>query len=1483
MNLKFIKKALRWLAITILLLLLIPVIISGLLLINSVQNWVVDKATVYATEMVGSEVSINTIYLKPFTDVEINDILIRDYQNDTLIYAQHISVSLLHFSLDSSSVDLGQVTVDHGYFNLIKYQGDSLNNLAYFIERFPKSEDTSNTVFTIRSDGLELIDGRFKYQNQNVDLNSLNQIDFNHLDISRISGSFSDVEVIADSVAANVDDLRLIEQSGFRVRQLDASIVVSSSGVITESLLLETNEGIINGRFAMSTDTWSSYSNFLEEVLLDADLVESTVVFNDLTFFAPQVKDLLTPLHFTGHVTGTVSNLNAEVDSLGFLNSGVLKGKIRVKGLPEVSRTFLDADISRFYSSFEDALKVNIPTGDSLINLSFPDHIMQLDYVSYRGRFTGFVNDFVAFGSIKTALGTAVADINIKTNDGFDYSGSIASDGFKLGQLIQVPQSVGQVSLNLTVNGSGVEPKTMRVKANGTVQSIELLNYRYTNVSIDGELANLVFNGNLGVKDTNIRLGFKGAVDFNSQLPLITADFDVQKLALAPLNLVPSDTHGVFSGNLKLQLKGSSSDDIHGMFRLIEPSYRNEDYVLGLDSVLLIDNLFPGGHEITLKSDILNAAVKGRTNLIDLPVALLKVGNHYMPNYVNQPDLAKVDTLQSFTYNLEVLNEREWLGFFIPNLKSSNIYLSGELNMNRNEFTMCSDTITAAMKSTKINGIVVDAWSSDEHLYLNFNVHDLVVSEELELDNLIINNDIHNDTLNTDIHWRNLTERADSGGVNFMVFRMQNSSWKGVLNALEIRLAQTNWKSIRPATFETDSVSLSINKLDLVSENGRIKCDGTVDQMANTRLELLVQNFDLSYLSDFGLVSKPLAGLLASEFNLSYLDESLVLDGNVRVDSIAYDGVEFGDAIGLATYSSELKRIDMDLDLKYLGQDNFSLIGEYYPEKQREQLDIEIGLTDFQLKALEPFVAEFVSNVVGSANGSISVTGSTSRPDLNGAIKLKELSTHVNYLNTDYAIPNAIVNIEPDMITMDHALVRDIKGDSAYATAQVFHEYFQDITYDLFVQAYNFQGLNTTLADNDQYYGEANVTGDINIGGYKGHTIIDVDASTDPNTMLSIPLSTGGEVSEFDYIRFVDSNQFNTVYSDKALNEELNGLEMNFKLDVDNDAQVQIIFDEKVGDIIKVRGNGDMLMAIDNRGKFSMYGDYLIEKGDYLFTLQNVVNKRFNVKPGSRLTWNGDPLNAQLDLTAIYSLKASPAVMVYAMAGDQGTANAVYDQRLPTDVSLYMAGPLTAPKIEFGVKLPTLADGDIANQLLDPAIASKDQRTSQAFSLLLANQFSAGNGAVALGGAGQSSGYEVLSNQLSNWLSQYSENFDIGVSYRDGYVDDTGQEMAGQTEVSVSRELFNNRVKVEVNGTVQGTTENQEEQANNVAGEFNVEYKINKDGSLRARVFNESNQQSAANLNQAPYTQGVGIFYRKEFNTWGEFFRGFFGADKSND
>ncbi|GAB5538977.1 MAG: translocation/assembly module TamB domain-containing protein [Salibacteraceae bacterium] len=1445
----------------------------------------VDWSANYLSEYVGSEVSVGSIYLVPFTEIHVNEILIRDIYSDTLIYAKTTGVNLNGLSIDSNKVRLGEVILEDGFFNLNIRNGDTISTLTHFINAFPKSSDTNSSAdINILAEELSLRNLRFHFNDENAPQQNKNQIDFKHLELDGINGNLERIGVFNDSIVASVTDLRCTEKSGFMIRQLDADMTVSSRVVVAQSLLLESNSGVINGFFAMGSQSWSSYSNFLQEIELEADLVESFIVFNDIAYFTPQVKNLLTPLSFSGHVSGTIDDLSARIDSIGFLNSGGLNGKVNIKGLPEVSDVFIDADINRFYSSLEDAVRINIPTADTLINLDLPDHIMNLQFVDFNGRFTGFINDFVTYGDVNTSMGTVTADINIKTTNGFEYSGDLSTSSFQLGRLIGTTDQVGNISMNLNVVGSGFEPKTMTVLAKGSVAHLELRGYDYTNIGVDGELRKMQFLGSVNIADTNVKLAFDGRVDFNPKIPQIEASCDVARLKLAPLNLVPADSSGDVSGQVKLAMFGNSLQSLHGDIRLFDVAYSNDDFVIGLDSFLLSDSIHSNKeHSIRIVSDILDASVTGKTSLLQLPYAVTTVGNEYMPNYIPKLSSDQIDTNQYFDYNIHVKQANEWIGFFVPELSiDSTLFIQGSLDLPANSFEMASKPIDVAYSKLKFDQFMIHAYSNNDHLDFDINATQFRVSDQVQLDNLKIASYVKSDTLETNVHWNNETTRADSGGIDLTMYRSEKQSWGAVLNAVEMRLAESYWKSVNRATFSTDSNSIRISRFDLVSSEGRIKCDGVMSKERPTELEFLVRSFDLSYLSNFGLLEKDLNGLFRGEVALSYDNGSLFLDGILNIDSLEYDEFDVGNVNGNASYNAKMKRIDIDVDLERKGAKSFTVIGEYYPNKTQEQLDLEVDFREFELRTVEPFVESFVSRVEGGLDGSVSVTGRLNAPVLKGKLQLSEAQAHVNYLNTDYFIPEGIVYVERDMFALNHTKVLDTKGDSAFATAQVFHTGFKELSYDVFVQAENFLGLNTSVADNELYYGTANVTGDINIGGYAGHTIIDVDVSTDPNTEMSIPLSSGGDVSEFDYIRFVDNDGFSVQHEETALNEELNGLELNFKLAVDQDALVQIIFDEKVGDIIKVRGNGDMLMAIDNRGKFNMYGDYVIEKGDYLFTLQNVVNKRFEVTPGSKLTWNGDPLNAQLDLVAVYGLKASPAVMVNAMAGDQGAASQeLYNQRLPTNVNLYMTGPMTTPNIEFGVNLPTLPESDIANQLLDPAIASKDQRTSQAFSLLIANQFSAGNGAVALGGAGQSSGYEVLSNQLSNWLSQYSENFDFGVNHRDSYVDETtGEDIAGQTEVSVSTELFNNRVKVEVNGTVQGTAENQEEATNNVAGEFNVEYKINEDGSLRARVFNESNQQSAANLNQAPYTQGIGIFYRKEFDTWGEFFKGLFGKNK---
>ncbi|MBL4651929.1 MAG: translocation/assembly module TamB domain-containing protein, partial [Flavobacteriales bacterium] len=309
------------------------------------------------------------------------------------------------------------------------------------------------------------------------------------------------------------------------------------------------------------------------------------------------------------------------------------------------------------------------------------------------------------------------------------------------------------------------------------------------------------------------------------------------------------------------------------------------------------------------------------------------------------------------------------------------------------------------------------------------------------------------------------------------------------------------------------------------------------------------------------------------------------------------------------------------------------------------------------------------------------------------------------------------------------------------------------------------------------------------------------------------------------------------------------------------------IFDEEVGDVIKTQGQGQLKMEINPSGDFNIYGNYEITDGDYLFTLENIINKKFTVAPGSTISFDGDPTEAILDVTAIYKLKASLKDLAIADVDTSG-------KRVAVDCHLIMRESLSNPTLGFDLDLPTSSEN--TNSAVKTAINSNNSMNKQVFSLLIISRFVpiTDRGGFSAGGAGGSSSTELLSNQLSNWLSQISDDFDVGVNYRAG-----NEVSSSEVEVALSTQLFNDRVTVETNVGVSGDNANSSG-SSNIAGDFNLEYKISKDGKIRTRVYNESNDYNDVNTNNIKYTQGVGLFYTEEFDSFGEFFSKLFSKRK---
>ncbi|MCX6295944.1 MAG: translocation/assembly module TamB domain-containing protein, partial [Bacteroidetes bacterium] len=419
----------------------------------------------------------------------------------------------------------------------------------------------------------------------------------------------------------------------------------------------------------------------------------------------------------------------------------------------------------------------------------------------------------------------------------------------------------------------------------------------------------------------------------------------------------------------------------------------------------------------------------------------------------------------------------------------------------------------------------------------------------------------------------------------------------------------------------------------------------------------------------------------------------------------------------------------------------------------------------------------------------------------------------------------------------------------------------------------------TTEADNSLYYGQAFVTGVVNIFGFVNNEIfIDANVKTEKVTSIDksdkvnilskteltkfyIPLGGTSEVSQNDFITFIKKDS--SLKVNDSYKVSLGGLVLNFDLDMTPDAEVQLIFDQKVGDVIKARGRGNLNLKIE-KGEFKMYGDYLIENGDYLFTLQNIINKKFDLKKGGTIKWSGIPYKADLNISAVYKARAPIKIFF-----PEDSTNTAYKKRYPVDVGMNMTGDLLSPAIGFDIGLPTV-DASTRQTILS-YINNDAEVNRQVFSLLILNSFvipyqlsNNGGGGPNVANAGFANTSEMLSNQLSNMLSKISNDFDIGVNYRPGVTSISKDEL----EVALSTQLFNDKLSVE--GNIGNNTNSQN--ANNLVGDVNVDYKITDDGKVRVKAFNKANDNSQTTSNGA-YTQGVGIFYREEFNTIGELYK----------
>ncbi len=1447
----------------------------------SVQTYAANTYLSSLSKKLKTKITVEGVEIDLFKKVTLTNIYVEDLHQDTLFYAKKINVGIEQFSLQQKLIKLEKATLTDAYFNLKKYKSDSTTSMQFIIDHF-KSDKKTNSKWIFALDEVELKNVRFNYDDNHFEKIPFG-VDYKHIGLTNVNGLINKIDLIPKGVDCTIKQLSFREQSGFVVNEFYAEANVSPSGIIAQNLKITTPNSKVDGNVTFLTDDYASLKNFNDEVKIKSFFTPTKASFKDIAYFAPALKGLEKWVNFQGEIKGKINNLKARKFSFETDDGTLFKGKTDISGLPNVDDMFMHVDIKELITSKEKVEEFPMFPFDSGKLVELPSNFRHLGAIRFKGSFTGFFHDFVAYGKVKTALGNISTDLALKINEGNSkYKGSIKTTHFNLGRFFEMSNDIGDITMDVSVDGKGFSKEDLDLDIDGKINQVVVKNYEYNNVDVKGNFKDKIFSGYMAVEDENISFDFDGKVDVSKKVPEYHFISNIKNAKLGKLNLVKSrkKLKTRFSTGIEVNLVGDHIDNLVGDILISNPKYNDKLDSLKVEKIAINSKIDNGNRTIKVKSDLLDANISGKYSFSEIGRYIDNFFVRYIPSQIGKKhEVTNLSHDLSFIvelHNTAILSKVLFRGIEL----SDNTYVEGKYDSKLHVLTIDGNAPNIDAYGVKINYISFNARAKESILDLVVDAERLAPTDSIYIDNFNIAGVLEKDTALTEISWDNDDEVQNHG--NFIISSFFSGYQNVTGNFIDSYLAvnDTLWTIKSGGIIKVDTNLLDIKGLSVYSESQSILIDGKIDRNTNNQIDVLLKNFNL-------VAFKPLIpekilvleGIVDGVASISKKNEGLIFTSDLQFNKLRLNEslIGKGSLQALWNNASDALKLNGEFYREHIPSILFS--GFYYPKNEEESLDLNFKLHRAELNMLANYIDEHVSNLTGTANADIFIKGNFDKPKLSGKVSLQKTEFKVNYLNTSYRTNLCEINIIPDMISFDNVVFLDEKNNVATANGTIYHEWFKELSIDVGLDATNFLALNTTELENELYYGKAFVTGFVNIGSYDKQMTIDAKIETDPNTVINIPLTDNQDIEENNFIEFVNFDDTSSLNVQIKEDLDLSYLEMNFDMEITPDAQVRLIFDDQIGDVMRSVGTGNITLNISNDGDLNMFGNYVVIDGDYLFTLQNVINKRFDLEEGGTITWNGSPYDAEIDLTAVYRLRARLYDLLVAI-----DTSDVYKKRIPIDLKLKMKNAMMNPDISFDVGLPT-ADEDTKNKVRSVLyVSGKEENVQelnkQVFSLLVLNSFVAPQGAEASYGhanVGATTSSELLSNQLSNMLSRISNDFDVGINYH------PGDELSSQElELALSTQLFNDRLILDGNFGVadRNNVSSEAQNTNNLIGDISLEYKITKDGKLRAKAFNNSNQYSFQNVN-SPYTQGLGLSYKEEYDTGKEFWRKLFNRFRS--
>jgi hypothetical protein len=1484
---KIIKKIVRVFLITSAVLITLPLVLFLLLRAPRIQTWTVNRITRVIEEKTGAEISIGRVSYSLWHEVVLEDLLFRDLRGDTLLAARRVDIRMREIKPSHGLYRFGSVDIHEPDLRLVQDKAGIMNLTEYLISlKSDRIRDTTRTI-DLRFADIDLSDGAFHL----ADLSDTSgvipgKVNFKEMQLTRINGKVRDLRIIPDSVSMVIRGLTFNESGGFSSRNLDMNMAVSEGSLLFREIDLLTDSSSVSAEkiLLMPRDS-GSWKDFINEVRMDLLFNNSIVNSTDLAFFIRPLEGISENVNFSGRVSGTVAELKGRNVRIDYESSTRLRFDFDISGLPSINDSYLYIDFKDMRTSAADIEKFNIP-GKKQLKLPAVAH--DLGLISYRGSFNGFTTDFVSFGKLSTERGTFDTDLSLKP-DGkniFGFRGSLHTSDVDLGYIAKNEEMFGGLWMHADIDGTMRSFKHLAAKINGVIDSVEINKYLYRNIKVAGTYADRIWDGSVDVSEPNIEMGLMGRFDLEKSMPEFDFTMNLARADLHTLNLVKKDSIFNVSALVTANFRGNSTENMEGDFRLINSTLENSVGKLNIYDFLVNSAINDGEPLLTLRSDFADAEIRGHYTIDAIERSISLMLADIFPSRFHAPE-AKNDIREMpamFTVETRVKRIDKLNNFLSTGLSlSEGTRLTGRFWSDKPEVFAKVESEAVTYKGLRLGRMNLTGSLREGILDIELGADTVLLPDRSELGNFSLGVVSSNDTTDLGMRWDNKDGMRTFGEVMARGFFSLGDNKKPVMTIAVlpsgVTVSRTPW-NIGAARIVIDSAGTLFDNVLVSSRTNYIRLDGKLSRDPEERLSLSFEGLNMSYLNN--LLNKKaetadepsllsFEGTMKGSVTLSDVFNNLLFESRISVEDFRMNANNYGLVTINSEWDPRKKVAVIDVSNDFAGRKSIDISGTYSPS--RRLAEITATASDLPLDILNPFVSSFASDLRGLGSGTVKITGKPKQLELQGAVMARDASLKIDFLQTRYGFSDSI-RFSPAGIIFRNIAIFDEKKNRGTIDGMLTHRSFKDMGVRFDINMENMLVLNTRPKDSDSFYGTAYASGYAGIRGDEEKLVFNISARTASNTEFFVPLNSSASVSDYPYIVFVNpagQHPEKQQESQNGFNRQEKGskIELNFDLEVTPEAEVQLILDETSGGVIKGKGEGKLNISLNSRGDVRMAGNYIISDGDYLFTLGNILNKRFAVEEGGTVAWNGAIEDATLNIRALYKTKASLSEIF----GEEEFAE--LKVKLPVECILSLSGRLLNPSISFDINLPT-AD-ERTRELLRVAVDTEEELSRQFLYLLVMNSFypdpslyNAGSATGTPGGqssspvspnVGFTTTTEMLSNQLSNWLSQISNDFDIGFNYRPGS-ELTDQEM----ELALSTQLLNDKITVNGNVDVRGNQSNTS--TSNISGEFTVEVKLTD--MLRFKVFNRSNYNLYYQVH--PYTQGVGLFYRRDFNTLKDFF-----------